>query len=132
MYQPGWSASRQRVSAALRLLQYRKHPELVQQLQARAMALQGRGGDTEVAHVTVGEIVLPRALQTRAARILLLCSLNKRNESERDLSAEADHALWRQERGQVVFNWFAEGESRHPQLDDHQQDKGHSTHRHPR
>jgi hypothetical protein len=30
------------------------------------MALQGRGGDTEVAHVTVGEIVLPKALQTRA------------------------------------------------------------------
>ena len=50
----------------LQLLQYRKHPELVQQLQARAMALQGRGGDTEVAHVTVGEIVLPKALQTRA------------------------------------------------------------------
>ncbi len=47
-------------------LHYRKHPELVQQLQARAMALQGRGGDTEVAHVTVGEIVLPKALQTRA------------------------------------------------------------------
>ncbi|MBX7200313.1 MAG: hypothetical protein K1X51_13175 [Rhodospirillaceae bacterium] len=54
------------LQSTMRLLQYRKHPELVQQLQARAMALQGRGGDTEVAHVTVGEIVLPRALQTRA------------------------------------------------------------------
>ncbi len=54
------------LQGTLRLLQYRKHPELVQQLQARAMALQGRGGDTEVAHVTVGEIVLPKALQTRA------------------------------------------------------------------
>ncbi len=54
------------LQGTLQVLQYRKHPELVQQLQARAMALQGRGGDTEVAHVTVGEIVLPRALQTRA------------------------------------------------------------------
>ncbi len=54
------------LQSTLRLLQYRKHPELVQQLQARAMALQGRGGDTEIAHVTVGEIVLPKALQTRA------------------------------------------------------------------
>lgn len=54
------------LQGTLRLLQYRKHPERVRQLQARAMALQGRGGDTEVAHVTVGEIVLPRALQTRA------------------------------------------------------------------
>lgn len=54
------------LQGTLRLLQYRKHPELVQQLQARAMALQGRGGDTEVAHVSVGEIVLPSALQTRA------------------------------------------------------------------
>ena len=42
------------LQGTLRLLEYRKHPELVQQLQARAMALQGRGGDTEVAHVTVG------------------------------------------------------------------------------
>ncbi|MHB1208033.1 MAG: hypothetical protein ACYCZX_20890, partial [Rhodospirillaceae bacterium] len=54
------------LQGTLRVLQYRKNPELVQQLQARAMALQGRGGDTEVAHVTVGEIVLPKVLQTRA------------------------------------------------------------------
>jgi hypothetical protein len=50
----------------LRVLQYRKHPDLVRRLQTRAMALQGRCGDTEVAHVTRGEIVLPTALQTPA------------------------------------------------------------------
>ncbi len=31
---------------------------------ARELAAQGRGGDTEIAHVTPGEIVLPKALQT--------------------------------------------------------------------
>lgn len=31
---------------------------------ARELAAQGRGGDTEVAHVAIGEIVLPKVLQT--------------------------------------------------------------------
>jgi len=34
--------------------------------QAEDLAAQGRGGDTEIAHVTPGEIVLPDALQTPA------------------------------------------------------------------
>lgn len=34
--------------------------------QARELAAQGRGSDTEIAHVTPGEIVLPEALQTPA------------------------------------------------------------------
>jgi|GEM_PF-3948541 len=41
-----------------------KHGKLVNALQAKLLALQGRGGDTEVAHLTPGEIVLPRSLQT--------------------------------------------------------------------
>lgn len=32
--------------------------------QARALAAMGRGGDTEIAHLTLGEIILPAALQT--------------------------------------------------------------------
>jgi hypothetical protein len=52
------------VQDALRVLQHRNHPELTQQLQARLLALQGRGSDTEIAHVARGEIVLPRELQT--------------------------------------------------------------------
>jgi hypothetical protein len=35
-----------------------------QQRHAEELAAQGRGGDTEIAHATVGEIVLPDALQT--------------------------------------------------------------------
>jgi hypothetical protein len=42
------------------------HGKLVNAVQARILALQGRGEDTEVAHLTPGEIVLPRSLQTPA------------------------------------------------------------------
>lgn len=42
------------------------HADLLQQIQSRVLALQGRNGATEVAHVTPGEIVLPEALQTPA------------------------------------------------------------------
>lgn len=43
-----------------------KHPKLVNAIQVRLLAVQGRGGDTEIAHVTPGEMVIPRALQTPA------------------------------------------------------------------
>ena len=36
----------------------------IQRLQAEVLALQGRGGDTKMAHLTPGEIVVPRAMQT--------------------------------------------------------------------
>ncbi len=36
---------------------------LINQLQGEVLALQGRGGDTKVAHVTPGEIVIPERLQ---------------------------------------------------------------------
>jgi hypothetical protein len=36
----------------------------IQRLQAEVLALQGRGGDTRVAHLTPGEIVVPPSLQT--------------------------------------------------------------------
>ncbi len=42
------------------------HADLLQQIQGRILALRGRNGDTEIAHVTPGEIVLPKALQTPA------------------------------------------------------------------
>jgi len=38
----------------------------VHHLQARVLALQGRGGDTRIAHVTPGEVVVPKRMQTRA------------------------------------------------------------------
>jgi hypothetical protein len=51
------------VQETLRSLEHRRHPKLVQQFQARILALQGRGSDTEVAHVARGEMVVPQALQ---------------------------------------------------------------------
>jgi hypothetical protein len=41
-----------------------RHGTLIQHLQAQALALQGRGGDTALAHVTPGELVIPKRLQT--------------------------------------------------------------------
>jgi hypothetical protein len=40
-----------------------RHGRLINQLQSEVLALQGRRGDTEVAHLTRGELVVPRALQ---------------------------------------------------------------------
>jgi hypothetical protein len=47
----------------LRRISPRQHGELVSALQAKLLALQGRGGDSEIAHVTPGEMVIPRNLQ---------------------------------------------------------------------
>jgi hypothetical protein len=43
-----------------------RHRTLVQQLQGHVLALQGRGSDTKIAHVTPGEIVIPKRLQNPA------------------------------------------------------------------
>jgi hypothetical protein len=43
-----------------------RHGPLIQRLQAQALALQGRGGDTRIAHVAPGEVVIPRSLMTPA------------------------------------------------------------------
>ncbi len=41
-----------------------REAEEIQELQGHVLALQGRGGDTRIAHVTRGEQVIPTALQT--------------------------------------------------------------------
>lgn len=41
-----------------------EEPEKLQGLQAQVLALQGRGGDTEIAHVTPGELVIPKRMRT--------------------------------------------------------------------
>ncbi len=48
---------------AVASLAHRKQSRLVNQVQARLLALQGRGSDTEVAHVARGELVVPQAMQ---------------------------------------------------------------------
>jgi hypothetical protein len=44
----------------------RRQGRAVQQLQGQVLALQGRRGDTRLAHVTPGEVVIPQRLQTPA------------------------------------------------------------------
>jgi hypothetical protein len=41
-----------------------RHGALLQHLQGCVVALGGRGGDTRIAHVTPGEVVIPKSLQT--------------------------------------------------------------------
>jgi hypothetical protein len=53
-----------RAQDALQALEPRDNPTLLQQLQARLLALRGRNGDQEIAHVTDGEVVIPKSLQT--------------------------------------------------------------------
>lgn len=53
-----------RAQDALQALEPGDHPTLFQQLQARLLALRGRNGDQDIAHVTAGEVVLPKSLQT--------------------------------------------------------------------
>lgn len=55
-----------------------KHPKLVNALQARPLALQGRGQDTEVAHVEPGEMVIPRAMLTPKVLHLLATEAARR------------------------------------------------------
>jgi hypothetical protein len=52
--------------SALASLAHRKKTKLVNQVQARLLALQGRGSDTEIAHVARGEMVVPEDLQSNA------------------------------------------------------------------
>jgi hypothetical protein len=48
----------------LRAISPARHGKLVNSMQAKLLALQGRGGDREIAHLTPGEVVIPRSLQT--------------------------------------------------------------------
>lgn len=48
----------------LRKLNPKQQGNLISALQAKVLALQGRGGDTEVAHLEPGEMVVPRSVLT--------------------------------------------------------------------
>lgn len=54
----------QQAQTELRSINAAQHPKVVNAFQSRLLALQGRGGDSEIAHLTPGEVVIPRALQT--------------------------------------------------------------------
>lgn len=54
------------VNAGLRRLDAKTNAKFINAVQAKVLALQGRRGDTEIAHVTPGELVLPRDMLTPA------------------------------------------------------------------
>jgi hypothetical protein len=66
------------ISAAL-------HPKLVNALQAKLLALQGRGRDTAVAHVEPGEMVIPRAMLTPEVMELIAAEAQRRGIDPRRL-----------------------------------------------
>lgn len=49
----------------------RRNPKLASQFEARILAMQGRGSDTEVAHLARGELVVPEALQSAGVLAVL-------------------------------------------------------------
>ncbi|MEQ8510753.1 MAG: hypothetical protein RIB43_17255 [Rhodospirillaceae bacterium] len=53
-----------RIKTRLAKANLSRHGELVQHIEAKLLALQGRGGDTELAHLTPGEMIVPPQLQT--------------------------------------------------------------------
>ena len=65
--------------AEVRSISAAQHPKLVNALQARVLALQGRGGDTEIAHLTPGEVVIPRSLQTPSVMRTLAMEAHRPN-----------------------------------------------------
>ncbi|TAK99075.1 MAG: hypothetical protein EPO08_17385 [Rhodospirillaceae bacterium] len=53
-----------RAQQAIAKLDPARQQGLIQRLQGEILALQGRGGDTKIAHLTPGEVVIPKRLQT--------------------------------------------------------------------
>jgi hypothetical protein len=69
----------------LRTISAAQHPKLVNALQAKLLALQGRGGETEVAHVAPGEMVIPRAMLTPEVMELIASEAQRRGIDPRRL-----------------------------------------------
>lgn len=53
-----------RAEDAMNAMDVKRHGALLRQFQTLVLALRGRGGDADIAHVTAGELVVPKSLQT--------------------------------------------------------------------
>ncbi len=62
-----------------------QHPKLVNALQAKLLALQGRGGDAAMAHVEPGEVVIPRAMLTPEVMRMIASEAQRRGIDPRRL-----------------------------------------------
>jgi hypothetical protein len=102
----------------LRSLSPRRHPELVSAIQAKLLALQGRGGDTEIAHVTSGEVVIPRTLQTPEVMRTLAAAAARAGIDPRRYTVghRANSVNPRTGVGEFTCNWWEPGECFNPHI----------------
>jgi hypothetical protein len=91
----------------LRTISAAQHPKLVNALQAKVLALQGRGGDTAVAHVEPGEMVIPRAMLTPEVMELIASEAQRRGIDPRRLMVGGQGSI-NPATGAEEFGWFGD------------------------
>ncbi len=90
----------------LRKLSPKQHGKLINALQAKVLALQGRGGDTAVAHLEPGEMVIPRAVLTPQLAQLIAAEAAKRGIDPKQLIVGSRKASINPATGAEEFGWF--------------------------
>jgi hypothetical protein len=99
------------ISAAqteLRKLSPQQHGKLINALQAKVLALQGRGRDTAVAHLEPGEMVVPRAVLTPQLVKLIAAEAAKLGIDPKQLIVGGRKASINPATGAEEFGWFGD------------------------
>ncbi len=91
----------------LRAISAAQHPKLVNALQAKLLALQGRGGDTAVAHVEPGEMVIPRAMLTPEVMHMIATEAQRSGIDPRKLLVGGRGSI-NPTTGAEEFGWFVD------------------------
>ncbi len=81
---------------------------MINALQAKVLALQGRGGDTAVAHLKPGEMVVPRAVLTPQLAQLIAAEAAKRGINPKQLIVGSRKASINPATGTEEFGWFGD------------------------
>jgi hypothetical protein len=76
---PGRDRLLTRAEDALRAVDPKFYGELSRQIQIRLLALRGRRGDEDIAHVTEGELIVPKSLQTADVLTALQAAATEQN-----------------------------------------------------
>ncbi len=92
----------------LRKLNPKQHGKLITALQAKVLALQGRGGDTAVAHLEPGEMVVPRSVLTPQLAQLIAAEASKRGIDPKQLIVGSHKASINPATGTEEFGIFGD------------------------
>jgi lysozyme len=92
----------------LRNLNPKQHGKLINALQAKVLALQGRGRDTAIAHLEPGEMVVPRAVLTPQLVQLIAAEAAKRAIDPKQLIVGSRKASINPATGAEEFGWFGD------------------------